>query len=151
MSPLFRSNIFNMQFSGQHNTFGLVPHLKNSRCVTACIFNIISLRKSCSKIHNSKFSSYRINPTGQRPPSTETTLYRDHPRQRLPSTETTLDRDHPRQRPPSTETTLDRDPHPYGKERAVCILLECILVETQKENRSPVFRTYAPHCQPTVD
>ena len=59
-------------------------------------------------------------------------------------TETPLDRDPPRQRPPWTETPLDRDPptpvqraagqrppiHHYGRERAVRILLEFILVNT---------------------
>ena len=51
---------------------------------------------------------------------------RDH-RTETPWTETPLDKD-PLDRDPRTETSsLDRDP-PYGKERAVRILLECILV-----------------------
>ena len=88
--------------------------------------------------------------SGRSPPGTETpSLDRDPlPGQRpppwteTPQTETPLDRDPtgqtphpwtetPRQRPldrePRTETPLGREP-PYGNERAVRILLECILV-----------------------
>ena len=54
------------------------------------------------------------------PPWTETpSLVRDPPGQRTPQTETPHGQRPPWQRP------LDRDPL-YGKERAVCILLECI-------------------------
>ena len=52
-------------------------------------------------------------------PQTETSLDRDPPDRDLPET--------PEQRPPWTETPLDRDPL-YGKEWAVRILLECIIV-----------------------
>ena len=72
---------------------------------------------------------------GQRPP-----LDRDSPGQRHPWTETPRQRPHgqrapgqrpqtktPRQRPLWIETPLDKDLS-YGKERAVCILMECSLV-----------------------
>ena len=58
---------------------------------------------------------------------------RGSPWQRLPWTEThldrypLLDRDPPGQRPPWKET-LWTETLPHGKEHAVCILLECILV-----------------------
>ena len=72
--------------------------------------------------------------SGQRPPWTETLLDRDPLDGDCPLTETPLDIVPPLDRaspldrdPPCTETHLDSDP-PYGNVRAVCILLECILV-----------------------
>ena len=71
-------------------------------------------------------------PSGQRPSWTEMPSRTETPWTEMPlRTETSLPGQRPPdQRPhPSTETPPDRDPAaPYGKERAVRILLECILV-----------------------
>ena len=85
-------------------------------------------------------SSWTENPRHRpldRDPQTETPLDREPPGQRPPGqrppwTETPLDRKPPGQRTPNRDL-LDREPSPgqrppYGKEREVCILLECILV-----------------------
>ena len=67
------------------------------------------------------------NPGRDFPPWTETPPDRDPPRTETPPP----DRDPPA-RDPRTESPLDRDPPgqrtPYGNDRAVAILLECILV-----------------------
>ena len=65
---------------------------------------------------------------GQRPPWTETPLDRNPPPpDRDPQTETPMDRD-PQTETPQTQTPRTETPPPYGNERAVRILLECILV-----------------------
>ena len=63
------------------------------------------------------------DPHGQTPPGWR------HPWTETPWTETSQTKPPPRQETPRTATPLDRHPLPaYGKEWAVRILLECILV-----------------------
>ena len=91
--------------------------------------------------------SRRVSPQTQtprqNPPKTQTPD-RDLPGQRSPWTEISLDRDPlnreaPGKRPPWTETP------PYGKERAICILLECILVlHAVADIHSKILDTPAP-------
>ena len=88
----------------------------------------------------------QIPPLDREPPGQKTPPDRD------PWTENPLDREPSGQRPPSgqkppwtdtpldnppiwTETSLNRDP-PYGKERVVRILLECILVMSKKTKKT---------------
>ena len=68
-------------------------------------------------------------PPGQRPPwrDRQTPLDRDPPGQRPPGQRPPRDKDPSGQRPPGQKHLLDKDTL-YGKERAVLILLECILV-----------------------
>ena len=68
-----------------------------------------------ASVHRARGSLSGGLPDGEPPPPDRDLPDRD-PLDRDPWTEMPLDRDH-----------LDRDPL-YGKERAVCILLECILV-----------------------
>ena len=71
-----------------------------------------------------RWVSIRETPLDRPPPRRQRpTVYRKTPRQRPPWTDT------PQTETPWKETPLDRDPPtPYGNERAVRILLECILV-----------------------
>ena len=88
-----------------------------------------------------------LNLPDRNSPWTETP--RQRPPGQRPQTESPLDRDPPGQRPTWTESPLYTDPL-YGKERAVCILLECSLVffvfilkaGNITEKSTMVYRTY---------
>ena len=75
-------------------------------------------------------SHWTETPTGQRPPLDRDPLWTEG--QRSPSYRTERQRVSPGQRPPRQRTpwteTPSRQTPPYGNERAVRILLECILV-----------------------